>query len=224
MKLFPTGFPTHSTYTIPSSPRTRLWAAACNAFGTGYLPHVSAPSGALQLHVMDRTEPATEDYSLPPSALCSLSPDLRHNPLRNAYPAESDDCPADEKFVPPEKVPVNCSDFIDLLPVDYRDSAASTFPPGMVSHKNFLTTLASVEETAISLMQGRPASPEQLAAVQETGLPVSTWMQCINCLRLQDIDTELVKTALPQEDPAFRVYQLVHFLSRLSFTDPHALR
>jgi len=107
--------------------------------------------------------------------------------------------------------------FLELLPGANRPGARMSFPVAAAKTLAFKQSCDSVQWAITSLMQAREASDEQMALVCHAGLPVSTWMQCIRCLRLRELDGEAVLKVMPTDT----FYDMISFLCRLAHSSLH---
>jgi len=94
------------------------------------------------------------------------------------------------------------------------------FPPhGVARPHNPSLGLENAHWTAITLMQGRVATVDQMATVKVTGLPAATWMQVIQCLRLSHFDSVVVLSTM--DEGTFN--RCVEFIARLAHSNLHEL-
>jgi len=198
--LYPNGFPSHSADALPASFRARAYWGSIAQFGTNYLPaDTPPPHGGLHHRVMNPTlkpEPTPVHY---PSALPGINTYLKRNPLYQALPPDAEDCPPEDQYVSPAIVAQNVQPFLTLLPTPRHGSATKPFPRAASKSDVFLHELENAHWTAITLMQGRPATVEQMATVKVTGLPSATWLQVIQCLRLSHFDSAAVLSTMGKD-------------------------
>jgi len=134
-----------------------------------------------------------------PSALPGINTYLKRNPLYQALPSDAEDYPPEDRHVTPAIVARNIQPFLGLLPTPRRGSATKPFPRAVSKSGAFLNELENAHWTAITLMQGRAATVEQMATVKDTGLPAATWLQVIQCLRLSHFDSAVVLSTMDEE-------------------------
>jgi len=154
-----------------------------------------------------------------PSSLPGLNTYLKRNPLHQALPADAEDCPLEEQYVTPAIVARNVQPFLGLLPTPRRGPATKPFPRACSKNGAFLHELENAHWTAITLMQGRAATVEQMSMVKVTGLPAATWLQVIQCLRLSHFDSAVVLSTM--DEGTFN--RCVEFIARLAHSDLHDL-
>jgi len=163
-----------------------------------------------------KPEPTPVHY---PSALPGINTYLKRNPLYQALPPDAEDCPPEDQYVSPAIVARNVQPFLALLPTPRHGSATKPFPRAASKSNVFLHELENAHWTAITLMQGRPATVEQMATVKVTGLPSATWLQVIQCLRLSHFDSAAVLSTMGEDT----FNRCVEFIARLAHSDLHEL-
>jgi len=218
--LYPNGFPAHSTDALPPSFRARAFWGSVAHFGTNcLLADAPPPHGGLHFRVMNPALKMEPTPVLHPSSLPGLNTYLKQNPLHQALPADAEDCPPEDQYVTPAIVARNVQPFLGLLPTPQCGPATKPFPRACNKNGAFLHEQENAHWTAITLMQGRAATVEQMSTVKVTGLPAATWLQVIQCLRLSHFDSAVVLSTM--DEGTFN--RCVEFIARLAHSYLHDL-
>ena len=216
--LYPNGFGAYSTKSLPHSRLAHFFSGMVETFGANYLSAESPePTVGLHFWIMDPALYDEDDDPIVPfpSALPGLPLNLRRNPLCGARPAEFDG-PSD--YISPLVVAQDIEPFMALLPLDRRSPAKQPLPRASSKTDSLTQELENAHWVAISLMQARAPSIDQMAAVKETGLPARTWMQVLQCVRISSMDPGLIQTIMSEST----FYRFTEFVSRLAHSHDFA--